>query len=676
MVQTPVIDDELSPHWLPWTSRAFVFGMMHPASNLYIAAFDFDLGISSHDPIGRIVVNLANLQPSTEYTLKYNLFPSSNVTDRNAAGSICIRVRVQYDDPKKALMQTLKPVPRMHVNVRKEKSLSVLRYTCFGENGEDNDFDLAVVRSYINEILGYKRAISYYFGDSFRSLMFWRGQVKVGRLFLPIHSVLFFLSASTLVERPYLFPSFLLLSVAWMLIANHLERTQHPSPWNRIPSVLHFIDILRNKPSDAVIERIEKYEGANDAAAYEKAWQERLEKDEAFAAQQSAMQQEIMDIGDETIQTKMESMIPLDLLVRLARYQAIVGRICKKFRMVKIVLTWEESYLSFWITASFLLVGLASLLLPWSFILLWTGRLVVWGLFGPHMKFIDLIMRANGDGTTDMLAKAMEKFQKESVGARIRRQEAVKLRDMKCLAFGKYITLVPSHNLSRHFDRPLPDSFARRYDSDADVKTASRGVPGQQLFGVVLPRTQNENERHESELISCAQAKELLDTQLRERVTTNGDEAEDGLSKSETTTESFSELNESSIEYCPDNDICNITGIGQESGLRRRNVRSGGVEESELKTYTSTLKGPEISSKSMKSTTESGFLPSGFGWFANTTATLSQVDEEREANGVEVVLSSSMMSYQDDGLLLDGRQRDDDSVTDTGSVVYFQPTNV
>ena len=104
--------------------------------------FDFDLGLSNHDPIGRIVVNLANFQPNTEYTLKYNLFPSSNVTDRNAAGSIRIRLRVEYDDLKKSLLKTLQPIPKMHINVRKEKSLPVLRYTCFGERGEDNEFDL------------------------------------------------------------------------------------------------------------------------------------------------------------------------------------------------------------------------------------------------------------------------------------------------------------------------------------------------------------------------------------------------------------------------------------------------------------------------------------------------------------------------------------------------------
>jgi hypothetical protein len=85
VVQTPVIDDELSPHWLPWTQRAFRFGVFHPASILYLGVFDYDLGIADHEAIGRAAVNVCNLQRDTTYTLKYNLHKSSNVTDRTVS---------------------------------------------------------------------------------------------------------------------------------------------------------------------------------------------------------------------------------------------------------------------------------------------------------------------------------------------------------------------------------------------------------------------------------------------------------------------------------------------------------------------------------------------------------------------------------------------------------------
>jgi hypothetical protein len=81
----------------------------------------------------------------------------------------------------------------------------------------------------------------------------------------------------------------------------------------------------------------------------------------------------------------------------------------------------------------------------------------------------------------------------------------LKLRDMKSLAFGKYITLVPSHNLSRHFDRPLPSSFARLHNCSMNpIKLAPRGIPGQQLIGVILPKTESEVLRYADDFASLA----------------------------------------------------------------------------------------------------------------------------------------------------------------------------
>lgn len=150
MVQTPVIDDELSPSWLPWTQRAYIFGICHPSSTLYLAAFDYDLGVTNHEALGRAVVNIANLQRDTDYVLQYKLYPSTNVTDRISSGSIKIRLRIEYNDEKEVLLAALRPRPKFHINVQKEKSLFVLRYTCFGEYGDDNEqaFDLTVLRSY------------------------------------------------------------------------------------------------------------------------------------------------------------------------------------------------------------------------------------------------------------------------------------------------------------------------------------------------------------------------------------------------------------------------------------------------------------------------------------------------------------------------------------------------
>lgn len=55
------------------------------------------------------------------------------VTIEQPHGIITVRLRVEMHDEKAALMAAFKPRPKIHVNVKKEKSFHVVRYTCFGE---------------------------------------------------------------------------------------------------------------------------------------------------------------------------------------------------------------------------------------------------------------------------------------------------------------------------------------------------------------------------------------------------------------------------------------------------------------------------------------------------------------------------------------------------------------
>lgn len=517
MVQTSVIDDELSPHWLPWTQRAFVFGMLHPASLLYIGVFDFDLGLTDHEALGRVAVNISNLQRDTVYTLTYNIYKSANVTDRTPSGTITIRLRIEFENEKEVLMAALGPRPKFHVNVHKEKSFSVVHYTCFGEYGDDKEekFDLTVLKSYVNELLEYKSILKYCLSDAFLSLIFWRGQVKVGEVLLPIHSFLFFYAGITLVERPYLAPSFFLLSVAWIMLATQTQRNQHPSPWNRCRSFADYVEVLHHGTSLLSTRPINPHEGAKEAEAFEKEWSDRIKKDLKFAATQAAMQAEISSIGNDSIQTKTFGGISLDLLEKLGRYQGMIARCCRYCRFIKIIVTWEESAVSFWIAACFLVGGLVSLLLPWAFILLWTGRTLVWGLLGPHMMIVDAVLFSDAPDEGQVLEKAMDNFKKQSRTARLRHQEAVKLKDIKSLSFGKFITFVPSHNLSRHYDRPLPGSFARLQGDKTVIEVASHCIPGQQMFGIIIPRNESAAAHHEQELAKLAGRFSRFESQVR-----------------------------------------------------------------------------------------------------------------------------------------------------------------
>lgn len=446
---TDVIDDELSPHWLPWTQRAFSFGFMHPASILYVGVFDYDLG-TCHEPIGRIAVNVSNLQRNTIHTLKYNLYPSSNVTDRTPVGSITIRVRIECHDEKAALLAALQPRPKIFVNVKKQKSFKVVRYTCYGEFDGEEEFDMTVARSYMNEFFEYKAAFGYTITDAATSLIFWRGQVEVFSVMIPLHSFLFFCMATDLVERPYMIVSYSLLCVAWIMLANLTIRRQHPSPWITCPSFWHYLHILRTGKSPTPVSAIKEYEGEAAAQAYEQSWKARLEQDRLIAEEQWKLQEQLNKIGDDNISTKLSNKaIPLDILARLTRWQGMAGRYCRHLRFIKIIITWEESVVSFWITAIFLAGGIITMFLPLRFICLWSGRILVWGCLGPHMKLIDLYFRANRkeDGKLRDLVK---QFKVQSNILRLRREEALKAKDIKSLVFGEFSTQVPSFNIGKY----------------------------------------------------------------------------------------------------------------------------------------------------------------------------------------------------------------------------------
>ena len=552
MVQTDAIDDELSPHWLPWMKRAFVFGILHPASMLYLGCFDYDyagpLIESGHDAIGRVAVNIANLQRNTDYTLHYNLHTSSNVTERKAIyGTITIRLRIEMKDEKEAVLAAIRnPIPNFHVNVRKEQSQDVLLYTCFGQYGDERDstrFDLTVTRSYLNELLEYKMYLGFVLGDAIHSLLYWKGQVPCLGLRLPLHSFLLFCSAATLVERPQMFPAFLLLSVAWILWASSAQRQEHPSPWFRGPTIWDFLRILRTGQAPPLLSssvssstcsqeqqqcRIQPWERNPETEAYDRYWQERVDRrneDLDAAVKRAAIIKHLKnkeassDELDENQSTPVpssmaERLIPVEWLVRLGLWQGKIGVYCRNFRLLKIIFTWEESIVSFWIMVCFLAAGLVALLMPWGLIFTMLGRCIVWVFMGPHMMVVDAYFtqqQASQSSTQSsekwdscrrkpVVHTAIDQFNQEHKRELPEFQQAAKQREIKALLFGHYGTRVPIFNLSRHYDRPLPMSYAspslkERDDNknhssttDESIRTSHQIVRGQQLFGVMIPR--------------------------------------------------------------------------------------------------------------------------------------------------------------------------------------------
>ena len=537
--------------------------------------------------------------------------------------------------------------------------------------------------------------MSYCLGDAIRSLIFWRGQVHVCKgLDIPLHSFLFFCFATTLVEKPYLAPPFFLLSIAWFMLATQTFRRQHPSPWNRCHSLWHYIAILWRGESSPAFQSIRVDKCANEAREYEKAWHDRLEKDEQLAATQFALQEKIDKMGDEAIHTKLTGGIPLDLIARLTRYQGILGRLCMKFRLIKIVLSWEESYLSFWITACFLAGGLVSLLLPWSFICLWVGRIAVWGIFGPHMKLLDLHLQTQGQDD-DVIEQAIENFKNQSHFAIARRQEAVKLRDVKLLAFGPYSCLVPSFNLSRHYDRPLAASSAMYQNPRAagDI-VAPLKIPGQQFFGTILPRTQSDDLDYKKEMADLQQRE--LNTQAIIQSIKDADHClacqNAGIQPAEVGHEVIARTGGDGL--APSKDICLADTTCISSCIVRNDKKasdatqppsnySSGIEFVKLDDDVSIGHPLTVSPKRDLATCAVNRVSSQHLRVATKTSpehlpkTLPAVDEERETGEVEVILGDPPMrdeSQREEDSSADQESRasmDDEDGDDASTIVYF-----
>lgn len=133
---TDVIDDVLSPRWMPWTKRAFIFHLHHSSSQLFLGVFDYDDGLPTddHDIVGRVSVDLSNLRPDTVYDLKYGLYTTAKMTGRKKNGSISIRLRLEIEDERSLVMAALEPPPQMYVNVKTRKEFRTVRATINGKH--------------------------------------------------------------------------------------------------------------------------------------------------------------------------------------------------------------------------------------------------------------------------------------------------------------------------------------------------------------------------------------------------------------------------------------------------------------------------------------------------------------------------------------------------------------
>jgi hypothetical protein len=500
MAQTDVIFDELSPHWPPWSQRAFVFYMQHPSQVLYLALFGFKRTPLQHRPIGRIEVNPINLHSDTVYNLEYDLYESSHVIGRQSRGKLRIRVRIEIDDERKALFAALQPPPPVYINTTRKKSMAVARYTACGEYDNEARFSLQVLQGYIDEILeGYVRRTLYSIQDGAKSLVLWRDQVIIFGIGLPLFSFLAFVLGILVVEKPRLIPAMIAFTLALCLLEQMNQRLSSPSPWRRCLSFSYYLRVLIfGRSGNRKHKQNTAFEGATEFEALQKAMQPRIAKDKQFIERKEAFEKQIEEIESFKLQDNSQP-IPMELLIVLGKVQSIVGDFCRLCRLLDAIITWEESDVAFWITLGLLVVGTLFIFIPWGWLLLWTGRIVVVLLLGPQNKVLDLVYYQTIPTDDQRIYKI---FATRMFEARCRQENAGKLKAFRQLLFGKCATLIPPLYWSPHQDFPLGSSTTSPQSSGSLTHFSIERlpiIPGQTIYGDIIPRPKEQWEKNVKE---------------------------------------------------------------------------------------------------------------------------------------------------------------------------------
>jgi len=159
------------------------------------------------------------------------------------------------------------------------------------------------------------------------------------------------------------------------------------------------------------------------------------------------------------------------------RMQKRLSGYCHVMRKIKDLLNWQET-ISFWVTSISIAIGIIFLFLPWVFILHWLLRLTVWIFLGPWMRLLDIYL----------LQLPTHSFKDKIHYARLKGEQNTKLKAVREFFYGPYSVDIPTWNVARHHDIPLPESTAQDISDNKQEQINSTVIPGQLLTGSIIHR--------------------------------------------------------------------------------------------------------------------------------------------------------------------------------------------
>eukprot|EP00816_Leptocylindrus_hargravesii_P005615 CAMPEP_0196802060 /NCGR_PEP_ID=MMETSP1362-20130617/1775_1 /TAXON_ID=163516 /ORGANISM="Leptocylindrus danicus, Strain CCMP1856" /LENGTH=1172 /DNA_ID=CAMNT_0042173267 /DNA_START=95 /DNA_END=3609 /DNA_ORIENTATION=- len=519
-VISDTISDTLKPRWMPWHQRAFVFRVFDPKSVVFIGVFDRD-DVGSHDFIGRVAIRPSKFVANTEYLLHYNLYESSSPSDpsmpvdeRKKKGKIILRLRLERDSSFNAVVSTATVTQTQYVNTSTFKNLSLLKQTCRGTEVPPSRFESQAFFGYVAELTCCWENVLVYSTEGLLNMFLWRGSVQVPlptfpamksrnsdcvdettplqsissgspekryiTVWAPINSMIAFFWGVFLVENPVLLPSFLVFCIPWILFGILCQQSRHPSPWHRPRSIREILCWVVGVKSQTVT--IAPNEGSEEEMEYQKRMKEKIfkvreEREKALReAEKERLRQEaeIASVGDDNVdiesKTKMFSINPLNGL--LFPYQQLLEQLCSSARYIQNLMQWELPGVVLLISLVCLilsvLLAITAPILAW--LAHWVLRLLVWIFLSPLMAVADqcYFSKEAEDTESKSAQSKMESGSSAQLEAQIqlsraRREDAMKLKDMRCYRFGRFINVTPMYGVYRFPDIPLPESCAVPY---------------------------------------------------------------------------------------------------------------------------------------------------------------------------------------------------------------------
>ena len=204
----------------------------------------------------------------------------------------------------------------------------------------------------------------------------------------------------------------------------------------------------------------------------------------------------MIDNGDIDIESKLNrlSLNPLNGL--LYPYQQLLEMLCTHTRFIQNLIQWEIPGAALALSLSCLIISIilavVAPILAW--LAQWILRLVVWIFLGPLMAVADqcYFSKEADDAKQDESIQPTPKsvsaiqFDEHMQAARTMREDAIKLKDMRCHRFGRFINSTPIFGVYRFPDVPLPESYAVPYKPKFVKFVNTKRQKGSMLTGTMI----------------------------------------------------------------------------------------------------------------------------------------------------------------------------------------------